>query len=216
MTELLEMLVIGALMGMLGQGIRAVAGLKSMSDDAKSLGLSPNDLFEAGRLITSFLIGALIGLASAVAYFLKNQGKIPADTDWATLLPMWAAAAYAGTDFLESFISQYLPQGATGAIGTKLQQVALVTSAAKPSALSIVQKAFRVGFGIQSVTTGQDLSKDLNLSGNDYGRLQAEINGQLEEIHGAQVLGVSTVQRWQGQGETVGDVTKDVGAALPY
>ena len=45
---LLEILIIGALMGMLGQGARAVVGLKGMSDDAKALDLSPNDLFEAG------------------------------------------------------------------------------------------------------------------------------------------------------------------------
>ena len=47
---MLEILIIGALMGVLGQGARAVVGLKGMADDAKALDLSPNDLFQAARL----------------------------------------------------------------------------------------------------------------------------------------------------------------------
>jgi hypothetical protein len=110
---LLQILIIGALMGILGQGARAVVGLKGMSDDAKAQGLSPNDLFEAARLLTSFLIGSLVGLASALIY-LKGFDKI-ADIQWPEVTTMlaWAVSAYAGTDFLEGFISQYLSKGAS-------------------------------------------------------------------------------------------------------
>ena len=106
----LQVLVIGALMGMLGQGARTVVGLKGMSDTAKALDLSPNDLFEAARLITSLLIGFFVGLAAALVYIKSNGATEP---DWKVLLG-FAAAGYAGTDFLEGFISQYLPQGARG------------------------------------------------------------------------------------------------------
>src|SRR5579862_3499061 len=80
---LLEVLILGALMGILGQGARAVVGLKGMSDNAKALDLSPNDLFEAARLVTSFLIGFLVGLAAAIVY-IKNFGVV--EPDWQALV----------------------------------------------------------------------------------------------------------------------------------
>ncbi len=91
-------------MGLLGQGSRAVVGLKSISDDAKSLGVSPNDLFQAARLFISLVIGFLVGVAAALIYLMSNASGIP---DWHILLG-FAAAGYAGTDFLEGFISKYL------------------------------------------------------------------------------------------------------------
>lgn len=115
----LEILVIGAFMGILGQGARAIVGLKGMADDAKAQGLSPQDLFEAGRLLTSFLIGIIVGLASVLVY-LKDGGSLTSDPSWQTMLA-WAVSAYAGTDFLEGFISQYLSPGVTS-VAARLQQ----------------------------------------------------------------------------------------------
>ncbi len=100
----LHVLVLGALMGLLGQGSRAVAGLKSMADDAQSLGVNPNDLFQAARLLVSLVIGVLVGLAAALIYLASGATQNP---DWHYLLS-FAAAGYAGTDFLEAFISKYL------------------------------------------------------------------------------------------------------------
>jgi len=113
---LLEVLILGALMGILGQGARAVVGLKGMSDNAKALDLSPNDLFEAARLVTSFLIGFLVGLAAAIVY-IKNFGVV--EPDWQALVG-FAASGYLGTDFLEGFISQYLPIGSSNSTVQKL------------------------------------------------------------------------------------------------
>lgn len=112
MGDLLAYIITGGLLGLLGQIARVVIGLKGMSDDAKALNLSPNDLFEAGRLITSCLIGFAVGIAAALIS-LKGVDltKTLALPGWQTLLG-WVAAGYAGTDFLEGFISQYLPQGA--------------------------------------------------------------------------------------------------------
>ncbi len=100
----LHVLLMGALMGLLGQGSRAVAGLKSMTDDAQTLGVSPNDLFQAARLFVSLIIGVLVGLAAALIYLSTNGTQTP---DWHYLLG-FAAAGYTGTDFLEAFISKYL------------------------------------------------------------------------------------------------------------
>jgi len=102
----LQVLLLGALMGLLGQGARAVAGLKTMTDDAQTMGLSPNDLFQAARLFVSLAIGVLVGLAAALIY-LAGDPASAAKPDWHILLG-FAAAAYTGTDFLEAFISKYL------------------------------------------------------------------------------------------------------------
>lgn len=217
---LLEILIIGALMGMLGQGARAVVGLKGMSDDAKALDLSPNDLFEAARLITSFLIGALVGLAAALEYLIQNGGGSLPDPH--TLLT-WVGFGYIGVDFLEGFIAQYLPQGAPGSTTQKLAAAAVKPLVApppqQPTPLSIVQNAFKTGFGNSSVTTGQDLSKDLGFGPRDYTKLEAYINVQLHPIAGATPLDVNDVNSWEnppaGKGVTVGDVVTDVAKHLP-
>jgi len=76
-----------------------------MTDDAKSSGVSPADLFQAARLLISLAIGFLVGLAAALIYIMSNPSD--AAPDWHVLLG-FAAAGYAGTDFLEGFISKYL------------------------------------------------------------------------------------------------------------
>jgi hypothetical protein len=95
-------------MGLLGQGVRAVVGLKSMTDDARAVGVSPADFFQAARLLTSLMIGVIVGLAEAIVY-MANAGA--PTLDWHVLLG-FAATAYAGTDFLEGFISSYLSSSA--------------------------------------------------------------------------------------------------------
>jgi hypothetical protein len=115
---MLEILILGALMGILGQGARAVVGLKGMSDDAKSLGKSPNDLFDVRRLATSFLIGFLVGLAAALIYIIKSGTDLNA-VDWHVLIG-FAASGYIGVDFLEGFIAQYLPASPSSSTVQKL------------------------------------------------------------------------------------------------
>jgi hypothetical protein len=129
-------LLLGGLMGLLGQGARTVVGLKSMSDEAKSLGVSPNDLFQAARLLTSLMIGFLVGLAAALIYIASGPpaadaaaaAKAAGALDWHILLG-FAAAGYAGTDFLEGFISNYLtPAAKTSALNTQKTVVDAVVS----------------------------------------------------------------------------------------
>jgi hypothetical protein len=113
MGSLLAYLVIGGIMGMLGQGARAVIGLRGTSDAAKAISANPIDLIQAGRLIASCLTGFLIGLAAALVSLKSGDmtsllNNLPS---WQTLLG-WFAAGYAGTDFLEGFVAAYAPQGA--------------------------------------------------------------------------------------------------------
>jgi hypothetical protein len=212
---LLQILIIGALMGILGQGARAVVGLKSMSDDAQAQGLSPNDLFEAGRLLTSFLIGILVGLASALVY-LKGFDKI-ADIqlpDVTTMLA-WAVSAYAGTDFLEGFISQYLSPSTT----QKIAAAAIIKPAAAPpappptfslkAAQAIVQKA------LEDMGRPPNIPQDTALTDSpikftqwtDYVSLAQSINTQLDPTH---YLSQATATGWQAKGTEVSDVVHSV------
>jgi hypothetical protein len=129
-SQMLVILVLGGLMGFLGQGSRAVIGLKGMSDDAKTLGVSPNDLFQAMRLFISLVIGLLVGVAAALIYIMSGGTYM---LDWHILLG-FAAAGYAGTDFLETFISNYLaPTVQPTAKLAALQKTALLASAPPPT-----------------------------------------------------------------------------------
>ncbi len=101
-------LTVGGVMGLFGQGIRAVAGLKTMVDAANKQNPDSQDQFRAARLIVSLIIGFLSGIAATL---ITGVDKIlPHLGDIQTLL-MLAAAGYAGTDFIESFLSNYLPGG---------------------------------------------------------------------------------------------------------
>jgi hypothetical protein len=124
---LLEVLLLGGLMGILGQGARAVVGLKGMADNAKALDLSPNDLFEAARLIVSILIGFLVGLAAALIYIKTTTPLV--EPNFQALIG-FAASGYVGVDFLEGFISQYLPQGTAGSTVQKLAAAQIFNAAA--------------------------------------------------------------------------------------
>ena len=65
-ASVLTALLLAGLLGMLGQGVRALAGLKKMNDDAGKQDASSADLFIASRLIVSLLIGFLAGIAAAL------------------------------------------------------------------------------------------------------------------------------------------------------
>ncbi|HVM78048.1 MAG TPA: hypothetical protein VMU06_03470 [Stellaceae bacterium] len=102
-------LALGGLLGTLGQGIRAVAGLKKLHDQVQQQGKELSDEFEPRTLLVSLLIGFIAGA-------LADLAMIGSDTTAATtfkreaLLPL-VAAGYAGTDFIEAFMSRYLPNG---------------------------------------------------------------------------------------------------------
>lgn len=175
---LLEILIIGMLMGILGQGARAVVGLKGMSDNAVAQGLNPNDLFEAARLLTSFLIGSLVGLASALVYLKGFDSIAAAKFPEVSTLLAWAAAAYAGTDALEGVISQYLSPT------TQITQTAKAKAATNNITLANLKGAAilltdqpgqKEGAILDCITTW--LQGDGKLASNQYVDPQGTMNG---------------------------------------
>jgi len=103
-------LLLGGLLGIIGQGVRAVVGLKKMFDQAQSQDVGQYDLFLASRLCISLFIGFIAGAIAALFSAIKADGSVDLSTSAVTA---YAAAGYAGTDFIEGLASRF-----TGNTGT--------------------------------------------------------------------------------------------------
>ena len=98
-AEWLVFLALCALLGATGQAARAIVGLKKMRDDAASKGLDSFQEFRASTLAVSLMIGAVAGVVAGLA--LGSPDSI--DQQFALGI---MAAGYAGTDFIEGFMSR--------------------------------------------------------------------------------------------------------------
>jgi hypothetical protein len=101
-------LLLGGLLGMVGQGIRVVIGLKKVTEQAQQKGILFSDLFQAEALLVSLLIGFVAGTL-AILGLSDGSGALAGKKE--TLLAL-VGAGYAGTDFIEGFIKRYLPSKA--------------------------------------------------------------------------------------------------------
>jgi putative chitinase len=97
-------LILAGLLGMVGQGVRAVAGIKKMGDEAQAKGVSPSAMFSPGWFLVSLAIGFIAGVIAALSLGLSKLLKSPDDFQ---LLLGIAAAGYTGTDFVEAFSSRF-------------------------------------------------------------------------------------------------------------
>jgi hypothetical protein len=91
-------------MGLIGQGVRAVVGLKKMNESAQQQAASAADLFMASRLILSLFIGFITGVVATLALGVSKLFQLD-DSGIQTLLGI-AASGYAGTDLIEGFASR--------------------------------------------------------------------------------------------------------------
>jgi hypothetical protein len=99
----LIIILLGAILGMVGQGIRVVVGIKKVGDEAVKTGQDQKDLIQTKQLALSlfiaFAIGAIAGVLAAVTSTELSFSK--------TTIIAFIAAGYAGTDFIEGFIRKY-------------------------------------------------------------------------------------------------------------
>lgn len=97
---------------MAGQVLRIVVGLKKMNDEAAKKQVSAKSLFVPSSIGISLLIGffagvlAIISLSSFKPDFFNDQNA-------KQVMIAIITAGYAGTDFIEGFISKYLPTANT-------------------------------------------------------------------------------------------------------
>lgn len=100
--QLIIVLLLGGLLGMCGQGVRVIAGLKKGHDKASQAGEDFSDHFDLKSLVVSLIIGFMAGILGALALWDKlKTGTLQSETAMALL-----GAGYGGTDFIEAFMSR--------------------------------------------------------------------------------------------------------------
>lgn len=114
-TSLLGVLVLAGLLGMVGQGARAIVGLKKLNDINASQPPGSQDVFLASRMFVSLLIGFIAGVLAALALGVQDLlGGGTAKGFTAEILFGLVAAGYAGADFVEGFMEKApIPAAAT-------------------------------------------------------------------------------------------------------
>lgn len=101
-NQLIVVLLLGGLLGMCGQGIRVIAGLKKGYDKAAASGRNFKDHFEPRSLVVSLFIGFTAGVLAVLALMNKiNPNNLQSETVMALL-----GAGYGGADFIEAFMSR--------------------------------------------------------------------------------------------------------------
>lgn len=107
-TNVLIVLVLAGLLGMVGQGARAVVGLKKLHDSNASQPPGSQDAFLASRMFVSLLIGFISGVLAALALGIETlfDGAGAAKNFNQEAILGLVAAGYAGTDFIEGFMEK--------------------------------------------------------------------------------------------------------------
>lgn len=103
-TDMLALILLGAILGMVGQGLRIAVGLKKVNEQAQLSNKPMTEIFDIKKMLLSLLCAGVIGTISGVLIAIDYIGK---PLDKATVIAI-IAAGYAGTDFIEGFISKNL------------------------------------------------------------------------------------------------------------
>jgi uncharacterized membrane protein YeaQ/YmgE (transglycosylase-associated protein family) len=104
--NVLGTVLLSAFLGIVGQLIRVVAGLKKESDQASAAGQTFASRFSTQQLVTSLLLSLAIG---AIAGLLAGI-QVVNICDTKGILAL-VSAGYGGTDFIEAFMKRSLPEG---------------------------------------------------------------------------------------------------------
>ena len=98
--NILVLIILGAILGMVGQGLRVVVGIKKLGDQASNEKKDQKNLFETQQLVLSLIIAFAVGAIAGVLAAVTNI-----NTEFSTsLIFTFIAAGYAGTDFIEGFM----------------------------------------------------------------------------------------------------------------
>jgi hypothetical protein len=149
-TEVLASLLVSGLLGAMGQGVRAVVGIKKMVDAARQADASATDLFIASRLGVSLAIGFIAGVIAGLSVGLATIGGSNGDVK--VLLGI-AAAGYAGTDFIEAFgpgMMSNMPAPVKSKLAGRVQNgvVPNSTAALIPAALAGADGLLNTRYGV--------------------------------------------------------------------
>lgn len=108
-TDWVAIIVLGGILGVVGQGIRVVAGLKKVNDRASAEGKNFGSLFDGSSLALSLLIGFIAGALAMISMTGSAETATSAISIEKDLVVTIIGAGYAGTDFIEGFVKKRLP-----------------------------------------------------------------------------------------------------------
>jgi len=101
--QTLTFIALGALLGAAGQGARTVVGLKKEIVDARGTGKTVSQWFDGRELLISFVLGSVAGILAAIWQYAPDV-QITRD-----LMLGFAAAGYAGADFISGLMEKWTP-----------------------------------------------------------------------------------------------------------
>lgn len=130
--EWITLIAAGGLLGAMGQGARAIVGLKKLKELADDQPPGEKDVFVAGRLLVSLMIGFVAGGFGGLG-ILKLDGLF----SLGALLSVMAIG-YAGADAIEGMTGQLAAIGQKPAAAPDAGQAGQAPSPAAPAADSAV------------------------------------------------------------------------------
>jgi hypothetical protein len=102
----LTAILLGGVLGVVGQLIRALVGLKKESQIASAQNQTLRDRFDTRQFLLSLGLGFVAGALAMVG--LAVGGKIPNPLDGHSVLAL-IASGYAGADFIEGILVRAKP-----------------------------------------------------------------------------------------------------------
>ena len=98
--QYLYFILLGSILGMAGQVIRILVGIKKAKTDAKSS--NQEFSFDSKQMLITLMIALIVGGIAGVLVAVNSVGKINS-IDKSTIIA-FIAAGYAGTDLIEGFV----------------------------------------------------------------------------------------------------------------
>jgi hypothetical protein len=141
-SQALLNLILGGVLGLLGQGIRVVAGLKKLHDITQEP-LKQNEQYDPRRLRITLFLGFIAG-GLGIVTFMDDSGSVILNKDVMLTL---IGIGYGGVDFIESFLSKYIASSTSGRPLDNLSE----SSTDKTESLSKTS-----AFGVQNVVFDLD------------------------------------------------------------
>ncbi len=112
--QVIMQILLGGLLGITGQSLRIIIGMKKLAEDANQQQKKVGELIDTSRIFISLLIGFCAGvLATITISDFKTELFGKPDSVKQNILAV-IAAGYAGTDFIEGLIKKYLPNNGSG------------------------------------------------------------------------------------------------------
>jgi len=113
-SEIILNLLIGGILGLVGQMLRFLVGYKKLYDLAAKESISASDMFDTSRFVISLIIGFVAGVIG-VASLLDSKTPLFAVNPKETIMTL-IGIGYAGTDFIEGFIKKSIPSNTTESV----------------------------------------------------------------------------------------------------